>query len=123
MNDYNGTLNIMVGDSYARYAKIVGVDNGNPATTEKFQQSSVILSDSQAKIQMFNGKALVILQTTQEEGESIVVTAETADLQMPVILLLNPSVKKASNLPMSSMRLSDRTKINTLLLFMMSTKL
>ncbi len=81
MNDYNGTLNVLIGDAYSRYAKIVGVDNGNPATTEKFQQSSVLLSDSQAKIQMFNGRALVILKTTEEEGAAIVITAETADFE------------------------------------------
>ncbi len=78
MNDYNGTLDVKVDDASARYAKIIGVDNGNPATTEKFQQSSVIISDSEAKIQMFNGRALVILKTTEEEG-TINVTAVTAD--------------------------------------------
>ena len=78
MNDYNGTLNVKVDDASARYAKIVGVDNGNPATTEKFQQSSVLTSDSEAKIQMFNGKALVILRTTDEEG-TINITAVASD--------------------------------------------
>ena len=78
MNDYNGTLEVKVDDASARYAKIIGVDNGNPATTEKFQQSSVIISDSEAKIQMFNGRALVILKTTEEEG-TINVTAVTDD--------------------------------------------
>ncbi len=78
MNDYNGTLNIKVDDSSARYAKIIGVDNGNPATTEKFQQKSVIISDSEAEIQMFNGRALVILRTTDEEG-TINVTAIADD--------------------------------------------
>lgn len=78
MNDYNGTLNVKVDDSSARYAKIEGVDNGNPATTEKYQQSSVLISDSEAKIQMFNGKALVILRTTDEEG-TINLTAVATD--------------------------------------------
>ncbi len=68
MNDYNGTLNFKVDDNSSRYAVIVGVDNGNPATTEKYQQSSVLLSGSEAEIQMFNGRALVILKTTEEEG-------------------------------------------------------
>ena len=78
MNDYNGTLDVKVDDASARYARIVGVDNGNPATTEKFQQSSVLISDSEAKIQMFNGKALVILRTTEEEG-TINLTAIASD--------------------------------------------
>ncbi len=69
INDYNGTLSIKVDDTSARYAKIVGVDNGNPATTEKFQQASVIAENAaSAEIQMYNGKALVILKTTEEEG-------------------------------------------------------
>ena len=68
MNDYNGTINVKVDDYSARYAKIVGVDNGNAATTEKFQQSSVLVSDSEANIKMFNGRALAILKTTEEEG-------------------------------------------------------
>ncbi len=68
MSDYNGVLSFKVDDSSARYAKIVGVDNGNPATTEKYQQDSVLISDSEAEIQMFNGRALVILRTTDEEG-------------------------------------------------------
>lgn len=69
INDYNGTVNVKVDDTSARYAKIVGVDNGNPATTDKFQQPSVLEKDgASAKIQMYNGKALVILKTTEEEG-------------------------------------------------------
>lgn len=68
MNDYNGTINFDVDDDSDRYAKIIGVDNGNSATAEKFQQDSVIASDAEAEIQMFNGRALVILKTTEEEG-------------------------------------------------------
>ena len=78
MNDYNGTLSVKVDDASERYAEIVGVDNGNAATTEKYQQSSVILSGSEATIQMFNGRALVILRTTEEEG-TINVTAIATD--------------------------------------------
>ena len=78
INDYNGTLSFKVDDQSARYAKIVGVDNGNPATTEKFQQDSVLTSDSEAEFQMFNGKALVVLRTTEEEG-TINFTAVASD--------------------------------------------
>ena len=86
MNDYNGTLDVKVDDLSSRYAKIIGVDNGNPATTEKYQQSSVILSDSKAKIQMFNGRALVILKTTEEEGTinlTMTATDETSRFEVP----------------------------------------
>ncbi len=68
MNDYNGTIKFYVDDKSDRYAKIIGVDNGNPATADKFQQSSVLISDAEAEIQMFNGRALVIVKTTEEEG-------------------------------------------------------
>lgn len=79
MNDYNGTLYVKVADSSSRYAKIVGVDNGNPATTEKYQQSSVLISESEAQIQMFNGRALVILRTTEEEGPVTITATTSAD--------------------------------------------
>ncbi|MBR4859260.1 MAG: DUF4982 domain-containing protein, partial [Clostridia bacterium] len=78
MNDYNGTLSFEVDDQSARYAKIVGVDNGNPATADKFQQDSVILSGAEAEFKMFNGRALVILKTTEEEG-TINFTATAAE--------------------------------------------
>ncbi len=78
MNDYNGTISVKVDEDSARYAKIVGVDNGNAATTAKFQQKSALTSDAHATIQMFNGRALVILRTTEEEG-TINVTAIATD--------------------------------------------
>ncbi len=68
MNDYNGTITFTVDDTVSRYARIVGVDNGNPATADKFQQSSALISAAEAEIEMFNGRALVILKTTEEEG-------------------------------------------------------
>ncbi len=68
MNDYNGTVSFKVDQYSSRYAEIIGVDNGNPATSDKFQQSSVLISAAEAQIQMFNGRALVILKTTEEEG-------------------------------------------------------
>ncbi len=78
MNDYNGTIKFEVDDDSSRYAKIIGVDNGNPATTEKFQQDSVIISGAEAEFKMFNGRALVILKTTEEEG-TINFTATASD--------------------------------------------
>ncbi len=68
MNDYNGTVSFKVDQYSSRYAEIIGVDNGNPATPDKFQQPSALISAAEAEIQMFNGRALVILRTTEEEG-------------------------------------------------------
>lgn len=48
--------------------EIVGVDNGNPATTKKFQQKSVLTSDKTANIDAYAGKALVIVRSTEEAG-------------------------------------------------------
>lgn len=85
MNDYNGTINFDVDDDSDRYAKIIGADNGNPATAEKFGQSSVLVSDAEAEIQMFNGRALVILKTTEEEG-TINITAVANDGTSEIII-------------------------------------
>ena len=48
--------------------EIVGVDNGNPSTTDKFQQPSVLTSEKTANIDAFSGKALVIVRSTDKAG-------------------------------------------------------
>ncbi len=48
--------------------EIVGVDNGDQATTEKGQQSSVLTSTTSAKIAAYAGKALVIVRSTKDAG-------------------------------------------------------
>ena len=90
MNDYNGTIEFKVDDKSSRYAEIIGVDNGNAATTDKFQQSSVLKSESETEIQMFNGRALVILRTTEEEG-TINFTANTAEFSIEGITVTSES--------------------------------
>lgn len=74
VNDYNGTLTVSVNEN----GKIVGVDNGFQGTTEKFQQSSVLTSPTTATIQMFNGRALAIVRTTETPAD-VAVTATTSD--------------------------------------------
>ncbi len=78
MNDYNGSIEFKIDENSARYAEIIGIDNGNSSTTEKFQQDSVIKSDALATIQLFNGRAVAIIKTTEEEG-TINFTATTSD--------------------------------------------
>ncbi|MGN0443444.1 MAG: glycoside hydrolase family 2 TIM barrel-domain containing protein [Acutalibacteraceae bacterium] len=73
-NDYNGTLNI----NLTGVGEIAGVDNGNAATTQKFQQKSALTSDTTATIQMFNGKALVLVKSTEETG-NVTVTVDPQD--------------------------------------------
>ncbi len=48
--------------------EIVGVDNGDQATTAKGQQSSVLTSTTSAKIAAYAGKALVIVRSTKDAG-------------------------------------------------------
>ncbi len=76
VNDYNGTLNVTL-TSNSGAGVIAAVDNGNAATTQKFQSSSALLSDTTAQIQMFNGKALIIVQSTEKAGKINVTVAPT----------------------------------------------
>ena len=48
--------------------EIVGVDNGDQATTKKYQQSSVLKSSTSANINAYAGKALVIVRSTEDAG-------------------------------------------------------
>ena len=58
---------------------IVGVDNGNPSTVNKFQQKFVLTSSKTAKIKAFSGKALVIVRSTKDAG-GFALKAESAGL-------------------------------------------
>ena len=48
--------------------EIVGVDNGDQATTDKYQQFSVLISSTSAKINAYAGKALMIVRSTKDAG-------------------------------------------------------
>lgn len=76
VNDYNGTINVTL-TSNSGAGVIAAVDNGNAATTQKFQSSTALLSDTSAQIQMFNGKALIIVQSTENSGKINVTVAPT----------------------------------------------
>lgn len=60
--------------------EIVGVDNGNPSTTDKFQQPSVLTSEKSANIDAFSGKALVIVRSTDKAG-GFTLRAESSGLK------------------------------------------
>ncbi len=47
---------------------ILGVDNGDQATTAKYQQSSVLTGTTSANINAYAGKALVIVRSTKDAG-------------------------------------------------------
>ncbi len=59
--------------------EIVGVDNGDPATLRKYQQSTVLTSASTANIDAYAGKALVIVRSTKTGG-SFTLTASASGL-------------------------------------------
>lgn len=77
-NDYNGIINVSL-TSNSGAGVIAAVDNGNAATAQKFQSSTALLSDTSAQIQMFNGKALIIVKSTENAGK-INVTVSPTDL-------------------------------------------
>lgn len=59
--------------------EIVGVDNGDQATVEKYQQASVLTSGTSAHIKAYAGKALVIVRSTKTAG-SFTLKAEASGL-------------------------------------------
>lgn len=75
VNDYYGTLNVSVNND----GVIAGVDNGFQGTTEKFQQSSVLTSDTTATIEMFSGRALAIIKTTDVANDIQVTATNPSD--------------------------------------------
>ena len=90
---YNETITVTTISSSTR-VKIIGVDNGNASTVNKYQQAQLFAdipdlaygefvptpADRQfAKVEFFNGKALVIVQTTEDISKT-----ETAQLTQHV---------------------------------------
>ncbi len=73
---YNGTIDIELNGNEATF---VGVDNGNQTETQKFQQSSVFTGENTVQVEMFNGKALVVLRTNEEAGQNVEVTTTATD--------------------------------------------
>lgn len=66
VNDYDGTINVAVDTDTAI---IAGVDNGNAASIRKGQQSSVLPEGRHtAQVDLYNGRALVIVRTTDTPG-------------------------------------------------------
>ena len=70
--------------------KILGVDNGDQATTRKFQQASVLTSDTSANINAYAGKALVIVSSTEDAGEIRVNIASTGLTGETVVINAKP---------------------------------
>lgn len=70
--DANGNLDTTATNNIqftlAGPGEIVGVDNGDQATVNKYQQSSVLTNSTSSNINAYAGKALVIVRSTEEAG-------------------------------------------------------
>ena len=72
-------------------ARIVGVDNGDQATTQKFQNSSALLSPTTAQIKTFRGKAIAIVEGTKAGTFSLTASAAGSSFSTPTITVLPAS--------------------------------
>ena len=108
VNDYNGKVNITLNGA----GEIVGVDNGNAATTAKFQQSSVLTGDKSANIELFNGKALVVVRSTEETGD-ITVTIDPVDGKADETVRLTSVNENGTELRDEFEEVVDQTKLPT----------
>lgn len=82
VNDYNGSITVSINGTGADSAVFAGADNGNAATTGKYQHNVLYEDKKTAHIDMFNGKALVIVKllNTDEKGTvSVSQVAGTGD--------------------------------------------
>ncbi|MGN1167060.1 MAG: glycoside hydrolase family 2 TIM barrel-domain containing protein, partial [Lachnospiraceae bacterium] len=72
VTDANGNLDTTATNSInfnlSGNGEIVGVDNGDQATTDKYQQDSVLTGTTSAKITAYAGKALAIVRSTKDVG-------------------------------------------------------
>ena len=70
--DKEGILNTIADNKIIFYlegkGKILGVDNGDQSTVDKYQQKSVLKSNNLAMIKAFRGKAMVIVSSINEPG-------------------------------------------------------
>ncbi|MEY8427661.1 glycoside hydrolase family 2 TIM barrel-domain containing protein [Lachnospiraceae bacterium 46-15] len=84
VTDANGVLDTTASNeinfSLTGNGEIVGVDNGDQATVDKYQQESVLTGPASAKIKAYAGKALVIVRSTKTAG-SFTLTASASGLQ------------------------------------------
>ena len=72
IQDADGSLDTTASNtinfSLSGEGEIVGVDNGDQASAEKYQQSSVLVNTSSAHIAAYAGRAMVIVKSTEKAG-------------------------------------------------------
>lgn len=96
VNNYNGTIKVSLSGSTADCV-IAGVDNGNAATVNKYQNSNVLIGsdvssnvitneDRQtANVEFFNGKALVIVRALNHVEPGIMRLAQVKSSSDPYV--------------------------------------
>ena len=89
------TANNILNLSLSGDGEIIGVDNGDQATTEKYQQASVLANPKNAKIAAYAGKALVIVKSTKKAG-SFTLTATSSGLTEDSVSVTTKSVSNES---------------------------
>lgn len=79
--------------------EIVGVDNGDQATVNKYQQRSVLTSSTSAKIKAYAGKALVIVRSAKDAGSMTVqISSDNLEGGSVVITTTNNNVVEKEGL-------------------------
>ena len=85
--------------------EIVGVDNGDQATVNKYQQASVLTGTTSANINAYAGKALVIVRSTNKTG-SFTVKAESGSLTGGEAVVTTSSASDNNSNAMTSYRMA-----------------
>ena len=103
LTDANGNLKTTASNnitfSVDGPAVIAGVDNGDQATVRKYQNDYVLTSETEANINAYAGKALVILRATDESGEiTLTVSADGMEDQVVTVTAVGGSGEEESGL-------------------------
>ena len=109
VTDEEGNLNTKA-DNTIHFAlegngEILGVDNGDQATTAKYQQSSVLKSTTSASIKAYAGKALVIVKSTKDAG-SFTLTASSDGMDAKSVTVSTKATSASSQNSIASYRMS-----------------
>ena len=114
VTDANGNLNTKatntINFTLEGNGTIAGVDNGDQATTDKFQQASVLTSSKSAKINAYAGKALVIVKSTKDAGE-IKLNITSGGMTDQAVTIQTKAAANTSSDAISSYRMSKHCYI------------
>ena len=114
MTDANGNLNTKatntINFTLEGNGSIAGVDNGDQATTDKFQQASVLPDSTSARINAYAGKALVIIKSTKDAGD-IKLNITSGGMTAQSIRIQTKAAANTSSDAISSYRMSKHCYI------------